>query len=75
MLAKSSTKVQFVFDGLDLYHFNSKDDRSMKLDTVVGKRKAAWDAWTKLTEKGRYTEAKDREELAKQAHEAFDAGT
>ena len=72
--AKLGTRLQVVFDGLDLHHINLRDDKSMKGDTFVGKRRAAWDAWTKLAEKGRYADAKDREELAKQAHEAFDAG-
>lgn len=72
--AKLKTKLSFIFDGLDLHHFNSKDDKNMKVDPFVGKRRAAWDAWTKLAEKGRYADAKDREQLAKEAHEAFDSG-
>jgi hypothetical protein len=74
MFAKHDTRVQFCFDGLDLYHFSLREDKSMKPDAFVGKRRAAWDAWTRLSEKGRYADAKDRDELAKQAREAFDNG-
>ena len=74
MFAKHVTRVQFCFDGLDLYQFNLREDKSMKPDAFVGKRRAAWDAWTRLAEKGKYANAKDREELAKQAREAFDNG-
>lgn len=74
MFTKHGTRVQFCFDGLDLYHFNSREDKSVKPDAFVGKRRAAWDAWTRLAEKGRDIDAKDRDELAKQAREAFDIG-
>jgi XPG N-terminal domain len=71
---KMKTNLRFVFDGLDLYNFNLKDDKTMRVDPFVAKRKSAWDAWTKLAEKGRYADAKDREDLANQTHEAFNAG-
>ena len=74
MFAKHGTRVQFCFDGLDLYHFNLREDKTMKPEAFVGKRRAAWDVWTRLAEKGRYADAKDRDELAKQAREAFDNG-
>jgi hypothetical protein len=76
VFAKFETKLNFVFDGFDLRHFNlCKDDKSVRPDPFVGKRKHAWETWTRLAEKGRYADAKDREELAKQTREAFEAGT
>ena len=66
--------VMFMFNGLDLQNFNLRDEKTMRPDPFVSKRKAAWDAWQRLAEKGRYADAKEREELAKQAREAFEAG-
>lgn len=71
---KLKTDPSFVFDGLDLNQFNSKDDKNWKIDPCFAKRRAAWDTWTKLAEKGRYADAKDRDELARQTREAFEAG-
>lgn len=71
---KFETRVMFVFDGLDLYNFSSKDDKTVKPDPFYTKRKSAWDSWTKLAEKGRYASAEDREALTKQVREAFEAG-
>ncbi len=68
------THLKFVFDGLDLRAFNNKDERTWKVDPMIAKRKAAWDAWTKLAEKGRNAEANERQELAKETREAFAAG-
>jgi hypothetical protein len=71
---KLKTELKFVFDGLDLYNFNLKDKKNWKTDPSVATRKSAWDAWQKLAEKGRYADAKDREELANQTRDAFEAG-
>jgi hypothetical protein len=68
------THLKFVFDGLDLRAFNNKDDKTWKADPMIARRKAAWDAWTKLAEKGRYADANERQELAKETREAFEAG-
>jgi hypothetical protein len=70
---KQKVELVFVFEGLDLYNFNHKDDKGWKNDDLVANRKTAWDAWTKLAEKGRYADTKGREELASQAREAFES--
>ena len=67
------TDLRFVFDGLDLMHFNTKDDKTWKTDPLIAKRKAAWDTWTKLAEKSRFVDAHERGELAKETREAFEA--
>jgi hypothetical protein len=73
MFKRQKVNLLFVFEGLDLYSFNHKDDKGWKNDELVGNRKAAWDAWTKLAEKGRYADTKGREELASQARDAFES--
>ena len=73
MFQRQKVHLLFVFEGLDLYNFNHKDDKGWKNDELVGNRKVAWDAWTKLAEKGRYADTKGREELANQAREAFES--
>lgn len=62
---------RFVFDGLDLNHYNSRKDKSIKLDPLVEKRNAAWEAWTNLAEKG---ESKDLPEAEKATRDAFKFG-
>jgi len=66
--------VRFIFDGLDLQHFSSKD-KHYRPDPTVGRRRAAWEAWTKLAEKGRFADAADRAELVTATRDAFEAGT
>jgi len=71
---KLDCTVMFMFNGLDLHNFNLRDDKTVRPDPFVGRRKTAWDVWQRLAEKGRYVDAKEREELAKQAREAFESG-
>jgi hypothetical protein len=66
--------VMFMFNGLKLHDFNLRDEKTFRTDQVA-KRKAGWDAWQKLAEKGKFADVKEREELAKQVREAFEAGT
>lgn len=66
--------VMFMFNGLDLHNFNLREDKTVRQDQFVGRRKTAWDVWQRLAEKGRYVDATEREELAKQALEAFESG-
>jgi hypothetical protein len=65
---------RFYFDGLDLNHFCSKD-KNYKPDPSVARRRTAWEAWTKLAEKGRYEDAAGRAKLATDTRDAFDAGS
>jgi len=65
---------QFFFDGLDLLHFSSKD-KNYKSDPTIARRRAAWEAWTKLAEKGRFADAADRAELVTATHGAFEHGS
>lgn len=74
MFKKQKVNLLFVFDGLDLYNFNHKDDRSWRNEDLVSKRKAAWDAWTRLSEKGTSADVRGREELVHHAREAFERG-
>jgi len=62
---------RFVFDGLDLNHYNSRKDKSIKAGPIVEKRNSAWDAWTNLAEKA---ESKDLQETEKATRDAFKAG-
>jgi hypothetical protein len=71
---KLDCDVMFMFNGLDLYNFNLRDEKTLRPDPFVGKRKTAWDAWQRLAEKGRYADGKEREELMKQARVAFEDG-
>ena len=72
---KLNCEVMFMFNGLDLHNFNLRDEKTLKPDPFVGRRKTAWDVWQRLAEKGRYVDAKEREDLAKQARAAFEDGT
>lgn len=66
--------LRFVFDGLDTYNFNLKDKSKWKEDPSIQVTREAWEAWARLAEKGRYVDSKARAELAKRAHDLFDAG-
>jgi hypothetical protein len=74
MFKKQKVNLLFVFDGLDLYNFNHKDDRTWRNEDLVSKRKVAWDAWTRLSEKGISADVRGREELVHHAREAFERG-
>jgi len=65
----------FVFDGFDLHAFQAKENKTFRADPAVEKRRAAWDEWLKLAEKGPMADAKDREAMAQHAREAFENGT
>jgi predicted transcriptional regulator len=64
---------RFIFDGLDLPHFMAKD-KHYKPDPAAGRRRAAWEAWTRLAEKGRYADVTERAELVTAARDAFESG-
>jgi hypothetical protein len=64
---------RFIFDGLDLPHFMTKD-KHYRPDPMAPRRRTAWEAWTKLAEKGRFADAVERGELVTAAREAFEAG-
>jgi len=64
---------QFFFDGLDLLHFSSKD-KNYRNDPTIARRRGAWEAWTKLAEKGRFADAADRGEHVTATHDAFEHG-
>ena len=72
-LKRWRTEPKFVFDGLDLMHLNTRDDKTWKTDPMIAKRKSAWDTWTKLAEKGRYTNAEGLQKLAQETQQAFEA--
>jgi XPG N-terminal domain len=72
--ARLKIGLRFVFDGLDTYNFNLKDKSKWKKDPSIKMRMNAWDAWADLAGKGRYVDSKLRTELAKRAHDGFDAG-
>lgn len=69
---------RFMFDGLDLLHFQKvqeRKDKKYKADPTIARRRAAWDAWMKLAEKGRFADAADRAELDAATRDAFEAGS
>ena len=75
LFKKAKINCVFVFDGMDVSLFNSRDEKTMTIDPLFSKRRAAWDAWAKLAEKGRSADAKEREQLLHHVREAFSAGT
>src|SRR5262245_23253734 len=64
---KLKSFVLFVFSSIDLNSLQSRDGKSFKSDPVVDKRRFAWDAWTKMAERERLAQVKEREELTRRA--------
>lgn len=72
LLLKQKTQPLFVFDGFDLHDFQAKENKTIRVDPLVERRRAAWDEWLKLAEKGPMADPKDREELTRHTREVFE---
>jgi len=72
LLMKQKTQPLFVFDGFDLHDFQAKENKMIRADPLVERRRAAWDEWLKLAEKGPMADPKDREELTRHTRELFE---